>query len=99
MIIRRAAVAVVMVACAVASAKANAEPMLTISCEEPKGSSIEYGSTPAERIAADQKKEPRPSPTLRGPTEDGYSRKPTFVIDSDEKNVTVIWAESREDIE
>ena len=77
----------------------NAEPLVTISCEEPSGFNIAYGTTITERVAAEQKRQPEPPPTLRGPTEDGYSRKPTFVIDSDRKKVTVMWAESPHDVE
>jgi hypothetical protein len=94
-----AAIVVIMVACAAGLARANAEPPLTISCEPPDGFNIGYGTTITERIAADQKKQPEPPPTLRGPTKDGYSRKPTFVIDSNRKNMTVIWAESPDDVE
>ena len=94
-----AATVVIMVACAAGLAKANAEPLLTISCENPDGFSIKYGTTITERIAADQKKQPEPPPTLRGPTKDGYSQKPTFIIDSDRKKLTVIWAESPDDVE
>jgi hypothetical protein len=70
--------------------RASAEPLLTISCEKPDGFNIEYGTTLAESVA---------SPSLRGPIKDGYPRKPTFVINSDKKNVTVIWAESPDDVE
>lgn len=95
---RCAAVAVIMLACAVAFAKANAEPMLTISCDKPEGFNIEYGTTLMQRFEASQKKQPEPQPALSGPNKDGYVGKPTFVIDSN-RNVTVIWAELPEDVE
>jgi hypothetical protein len=94
-----AATVVTMVACAAGLAKANAEPLVTISCEKPAGFSIQYGTPLTERVWAERNKQPEPQPTLRGPTKDGFSRKPTFVIDSDRKNMTVIWAESPDDVE
>jgi hypothetical protein len=87
------------IACAAALAKANAEPMLTISCEKPKGFNIEYGTTLHERVEADQKKQAEPAPSLKGPTKDGYSGLPTFSIDSNKKKMTVTWAEPPENAE
>jgi hypothetical protein len=77
---------------------ANAEPLVTISCDVPKGVSIGYGTTLLERAEAREKKQPTPPPALSGPNKDGYSNKPTFVIDANKKDMTVIWAEPPEDI-
>jgi hypothetical protein len=40
-----------------------------------------------------------PPRKLTGPNEDGYGGKPTFVIDSNRRKMTVIWAELPEDAE
>jgi hypothetical protein len=87
------------VACAAASAKVNAEPMLTISCDKPNGFNIEYGTALHERVETDQKKQPEPLPTLRGPTKNSYLGTPTFIIDSNKTKMTVTWAELPEDVE
>jgi hypothetical protein len=52
-----------------------------------------------QRFEASQKKQPEPPPALSGPNKDGYGGKPTFVIDSNAKDMTVIWAELPEDVE
>jgi hypothetical protein len=72
--------------------KAEAEPLVTISCEQPKGFDISYGTTLKERFEAEEKNRSEPPPTLRGPTEDGYLGTPTFVIDSNRRKMTVVWA-------
>ena len=62
---------------------AKAEPLVTISCEKPEGSSITYGVLLKERLDALAQEQPEPvNPTLRGPTKNEYQGKPTFVIDS-----------------
>lgn len=85
--------------CNVVTPQANADPLLTISCDQPKGVSIAYGVSLTELVEADQKKQPEPPPTLKAPTKDGFVAKPTFVIDANKRRVTVIWAESPEDAE
>jgi hypothetical protein len=87
------------VACAVALAKANAGPMLTISCDKPNGFNIAYGASFKERVEARREKQPEPPPSLKGPTQDAYTGKPTFIIDSNEKKMTIIWTELPEDVE
>jgi hypothetical protein len=77
---------------------ANAEPLVTVSCDVPKGFNIAYGTTLLERAEAREKKQPTPPPALSGPNKDGYSYKPTFVIDANRKDITVVWAETAEDI-
>lgn len=76
-----------------------AEPLVTISCHEPKGSRMEYGVSAREHVQAEKDKKPEPRPHLKGPTEDGYVENPTFIIDSDKKKLTVVWAESAPDAE
>jgi hypothetical protein len=78
---------------------ADGEPMLTISCDKPTGFNIAYGTSFKERLEASEKKQPEPPPALTGPNEDGYLGKPTFIIDSNRKKMTVIWAELPEDVE
>jgi hypothetical protein len=78
--------------------KAKAEPLVTISCDKPKGFNIAYGTTLKERAEAREKKQPEPPPKLTRPNEDGYLGTPTFVIDSNKKDMTVIWAELPEDV-
>jgi hypothetical protein len=93
------AVRAVMLAFIGAAAEANAEPLLTISCEKPTGFSIAYGVSLTDQADAAAKHQPEPAPALKGPITDGYLAKPTFVIDSDRKKVTVIWAEPPEEAE
>jgi hypothetical protein len=87
------------VACFAVLGKASAEPILTISCDKPNGFNIAYGTSLNERFDASQKNQPEPPPALSGPNKDGYLGKPTFVIDSNKKNMTVIWGELPEQVE
>src|SRR5262245_5899819 len=67
---------------------AKAEPLVTISCEKPEGSSTTYGVPLKERLDALAQEQPEPiNPTLRGPTKNEYQGKPTFVIDSNQKKI------------
>jgi hypothetical protein len=73
---------------------AKAEPLVTISCEKPEGSSTTYGVPLKERLDALAQEQPEPvNPTLRGPTKNEYQGKPTFVIDSNRKKITIVWSE------
>jgi hypothetical protein len=47
---------------------------------------------------AKQNHRPEPEPRLKGPTQDGYDERATFVIDADQKNMTVVWTESPETV-
>ena len=76
-----------------------AEPLVTISCHEPKGSRMEYGASARERVRAEIDKKSEPKPQLRGPTKDGYDMNPTFIVDSGKKKLTVTWSESASDVE
>ena len=91
-------IAVLLVIC-LALPTARAEPLVTISCDKPNGFNIAYGTTLRERFEARQKNQAQPPPALIGPSMDGYSGKPTFVIDSNKTNMTVIWAELWEDVQ
>jgi len=74
--------------------KSIAEPLVTISCDKPEGSSMTYGISLTARVDAAAKEQPEPTnPTLRGPTSNGYMGKPTFVIDSNRKTITIVWNE------
>lgn len=75
----------------------SGEPLLTIACDEPKGTRMEYGASVQERVRAEIDKKTEPKPQLRGPTKDGYDMRPTFVVDSGKKKLTVTWAESAHD--
>jgi hypothetical protein len=82
------------------STRAIAEPLVTISCDKPEGFNIVYGVSLTERFNASQNNQQRPTePSLKGPTKDGYSGKPTFVIDSNKKNMTIGWTKLPEDVE
>jgi hypothetical protein len=58
-------IAALALAC-IAMPKAEAEPLVTISCDKPKGFNIAYGTTLVERADAREKKQPEPPPKLRG---------------------------------
>ena len=77
--------------------RANAEPLVTISCDKPNGVSITYGTSLQERVEAREKNQPEPPPTLTEPTKNGYTALPTFFIDSNKKKMTVTWAKLPED--
>ena len=79
--------------------KAKAEPLVTISCDKPNGFSIGYGTTLIGRFEASKKNQPEPLPALRGPNKDGIAATPTFVIDSNKKKMTVVWAQLPGDVE
>lgn len=82
------------------SPKAFAEPLVTISCEKPEGVSTAYGVSLTDRMNAPANSQSgKIEPSLKGPTKDGYRGKPTFVIDSDKKNITISWTELPEDAE
>jgi hypothetical protein len=78
--------------------KANAEPLVTISCDKPNGFNIAYGTSFGQRLEAEQKKQPEPPPALTGPNKDGYVGTTSFIIDSNKERMTIIWAELPEDI-
>jgi hypothetical protein len=80
-------------------AKAEAEPLVTISCDKPEGFSIQYGVSFPESLEASKKNQAEPPPSLKGPTKDGILGTPTFVIDSNREKMTVTWAELPEDVE
>ncbi len=76
-----------------------ANPLVTVSCDMPKGYSMEYGVSSFERIdaAISEKQEPTNS-HFKEAMKDGYENKPTFIISSDKKKATVVWAESAKEI-
>jgi hypothetical protein len=76
-----------------------AEPNVTISCDKPEGFNMKYGVSFTEQLEAAKNKLPEPTkPTLTGPTKDGYAGKPTFIIDKNEKDMTVVWSELPDDV-
>src|SRR4030095_4514332 len=78
--------------------KAIAEPLVTISCEKPEGVSMAYGVSLTDRMNASANNQSgNIKPSLKGPTKDGYRGKPTFVIDSNKKSITISWTELPED--
>jgi hypothetical protein len=82
------------------SPRAIAEPLVTISCEKPEGVSMAYGVSLTERMNGSANSQSgKIEPSLKGPTKDGYRGKPTFVIDSNKKNITIAWTEFPEDPE
>jgi len=90
--------AVIVLTC-IAVTNAEAEPLVTISCDKPTGFNIRYGTTLKERVEAGGNKQSEPPPKLRGPVEDGYLGRPTFIIDSNRRDMTVVWAELPEEVE
>ena len=77
-----------------------AEPLVTITCDKPDGFNIAYGISLTDRFNATANSQPEPTtPSLKGPTKDGYLGKPTFAINSNRKKITVIWTELPEDAE
>jgi hypothetical protein len=62
--------------------------LLTVQCEPPKGVREKYGLG----LIIDRK--PGAQPTLQGPSPDGYQAKLTFLVDSEKKKLTVLWAEA-----
>ena len=82
------------------SSKTFAEPLVTISCEKPEGVSMSYGVSLTDRMNAPANSHSgQIEPSLKGPTKDGYRGKPTFVVDSNKKNITISWTELPEDAE
>lgn len=71
-----------------------ANPVVTISCDIPKGSSMEYGESSYARVQSAIDKKPVPKPGLVVNKADGYEERPTFLIDSTKKKLIVTWAES-----
>jgi hypothetical protein len=82
------------------SPNAIAEPLVTISCEKPEGVSMAYGVSLTDRVNASANGQSgKIEPSLKGPTKDGYRGKPTFVIDSNKKNIAISWTQLPEDAE
>ena len=77
---------------------ANAKPLLTAACEQPLGPSLNYGVSPHERAEASTNhlKEPTQA-KLKISEKDGFLRKPTFIIDENKKDATVVWLENSEE--
>ena len=73
------------------------EPILTITCHEPKGKRMEYGVFWTEYLDAKIKKQARPKPRLRT-GDDGYTGvTPTFIIDSATPDkMTYVWGDTTE---
>ena len=80
------------------SGPAQAAPLVTISCERPKGYRTEYGASASERVQARIAKVPEPAPRYKEPESDGYTMAPTFVVERSERKVTIIWSEAPEDV-
>ncbi|MBI3902551.1 MAG: hypothetical protein HY306_06355 [Nitrosomonadales bacterium] len=75
-----------------------AEPLVIITCHEPMGSSMEYGVSSFERVQAAIDKKQKPTKShFKEAIKNGYERKPTFIIGSDKKKATIVWAESAEE--
>lgn len=79
---------------------AFSKPLLTVTCNEPKGSSMGYGVPWFERTKAALDKKPIPTEShFQQEAKDGYDRKPAFIIDSSKRKVTITWAESADEQE
>jgi len=80
------------------SRQATAEPLITISCKKPEGVSMAYGVSLDDRMNASASSQSKIEPSLKGPAKDAYRGKPTFVIDSNKKNISISWTELPEDV-
>lgn len=76
-----------------------AVPLLKIACEAPAGSHVQFGTYPSERVAANSAGLAEPAAHLSAPTPDGFTFLPTFLLDSDRRNVRIIWSETPSDVE
>jgi hypothetical protein len=76
-----------LLACATVAAK----PLVTVTCDSPKGVTEAYGIQPGE-------KPDRPL-TLKTPGPDGYQSKPTLILDSGLKKLSVLWVAAGADLE
>lgn len=68
-----------------------AAPVVTISCDIPKGSSMEYGESSYDRVKSAIDKKPVPKPRLIVNKADGYTERPTFIILPTKKKLIVTW--------
>ncbi len=75
-----------------------AEPMMTCTCDQPKGVRTEYGVSLNEYFDAHMEKRPEAKPSFKEPKPDAFINKPTFIVDSGKTKMTVVWSESDEDI-
>ena len=75
-----------------------ADPVVTISCDIPKGSSMEYGESSFDRVQSAIDKKPLPKPHLIANKADGYDERPTFIVDATKRKLLVTWAESEDDL-
>jgi len=67
-----------------------ADPLVTVTCDPPKGVSQHYGVTDEDRMKTAHGV---PAPHLLPSEPDGYGHKPIFIIDSDKKKLTTLWAD------
>lgn len=77
----------------------QASPIVTITCHDLKGSTLQYGVPMAERVDAKVKKQPMPTPRVVGPINDGYQESLTLVVDSaSPTKLAIVWNESAEQL-
>lgn len=76
----------------------SADPVVTISCDIPKGTSMEYGESSSARVQSAMDKKPVPKPSLIVAKGDGYEERPTFTVNSTKKRLFVTWAESEDEL-
>jgi hypothetical protein len=72
-------------------------PLVTITCQMPKGIGQDYGPTMWARIQADTAHKPPPSKDSFGTHDAQLGVAETFIIDSNKKRVTRLWVDSLED--
>jgi hypothetical protein len=73
-------------------ASSFAQPLVTFSCDQPKGYSMRYGVSLSDRTAAKIDKKPEPKPKFTGPTDDGYDERPTFILNVAQRKLAVTWS-------
>ena len=71
----------------------SAEPLVTITCDPPKGVSQRYGVTDEDRMKTAHGV---PAPHLIPPEPDGYNSKPIFLVDSSRTKLTMLWSNLKE---
>ncbi len=71
------------------ASSATAEPMMTVTCEQPKGVRTEYGVSLSEYFDAHMQKRPESKPSFKAPKPDAFIGKPTFIADSSKRKATV----------
>jgi hypothetical protein len=74
------------------SVSSAADPLLTIACEKPKGTRIEYGISPIDRMKAAMDNQSQPTNNVFKQGNDAYVFKPTIIINDTKELATIVWS-------